>query len=175
MKYLWLGLLLGTVVAANWALATFGIIPIGFGLMAPAGVLFAGLAFTFRDMLHDAAGRWWVLGAIVLGAALSGLLEDGRQFALASGTAFLASELADFAVYSPLRRRTWIGAVALSNSVGLAVDSALFLWLAFGSLAFLPGQIIGKAYMTLLAIVILWGVRRVVLSRHTSAAMARAD
>jgi uncharacterized PurR-regulated membrane protein YhhQ (DUF165 family) len=80
--------------------------------------------------------------------------------ALASGTAFLASELADMLVYVPLRRRHWLGAVALSNTVGLVVDSALFLWLAFGSLDFLAGQVVGKAEMTVLAVGVLWLVRR---------------
>ena len=43
-------------------------------------------------------------------------------------------------------------AVAASSGVGLVVDSFVFLWLAFGSLAFLNGQIIGKAWMVLLAL-----------------------
>jgi hypothetical protein len=40
------------------------------------------------------------------------------------------------------------------------VDSVLFLSLAFGSLAFLAGQVVGKAWMTALAMVLLWAVRR---------------
>jgi hypothetical protein len=39
-----------------------------------------------------------------------------------------------------------------SNVVGLVVDSAVFLFLAFGSLRFIAGQIIAKAWMTLLAL-----------------------
>ena len=35
------------IVGANWAVATFGPVPVGFGLVAPAGVFFAGLTFTF--------------------------------------------------------------------------------------------------------------------------------
>jgi hypothetical protein len=34
------------------------------------------------------------------------------------------------------------------------------LWLAFGSLEFLPGQIVGKLWMTLLAVAALWELRR---------------
>ena len=147
-----------TIFAANWAIATFGPVPVGFGLMAPAGVYFAGLAFTLRDLTQEALGSRVVLGAIVVGAALSGAISG--ELALASGTAFLFSELADFAVYTPLRRRNWLGAVAASNAVGLVVDSALFLWLAFGSLDFLPGQVVGKASMTLLALVLLSLLRR---------------
>ena len=43
-------------------------------------------------------------------------------------------------------------AVVLSSLAGLVVNSAVFLWLAFGSLDFLLGQIVGKAWMVLLAI-----------------------
>ena len=150
---------LATIVGANWAVTTFGVVPVGFGLMAPAGVYVAGLAFTLRDLLHEAAGRWVVLGAILAGAVLS-LLVASPALAVASGVAFAFSELADLAVYEPLRRRNWLGAVAASNIVGLVVDSLLFLWLAFGSLAFLPGQIVGKAWMTLLAVVVLIPIRR---------------
>lgn len=141
-----------TVLGANWSLATFGIIPIGFGIVAPAGVMFAGIAFTLRDLLHESGGRWWVLGAIVIGAILSWFLEDAQRFAMASGIAFLSSELLDFLIYAPLRRRGWLKAVFASNIAGFTADSIIFLWLAFGSLAFVEGQLIGKAYMTLGAI-----------------------
>ena len=156
-----------TIFAANWAIVTFGPVPVGFGLTAPAGVYFAGLAFTLRDLTQEMLGKRAVLIAILVGAALSAALSfvlpgpiPPVRLALASGSAFLFSELLDFAVYTPLRRRHWLGAVASSNAVGLVADSALFLTLAFGSLAFLPGQIVGKATMTLLAIVVLAVVRR---------------
>ena len=147
-----------TIVAANWAISRFGLVPVGFGRQAPAGVWFAGLAFTFRDITQAWLGRRWTVVAIVAGAVLS--LAVAPRFALASGTAFLVSELADFAVYTPLAERRWIAAVAASNAVGLVVDSALFLWLAFGSFDLLTGQVIGKAWMTLLAVVVLLPARR---------------
>lgn len=157
-------LYIATIFGANWALQRYGIVPIGFGLMAPAGVYFAGLAFTFRDLVHDRFGVTGALAAIAIGAALSWSVAP--SFAVASGIAFLFSELADLAVYAPLRRRHWLGAVALSNTVGLVVDSALFLWLAFGSLDFIEGQIVGKAYMTILAVGVLWLWRRRVVSQR---------
>jgi uncharacterized PurR-regulated membrane protein YhhQ (DUF165 family) len=83
--------------------------------------------------------------------------------------AFLVSELADFAVYTPLHERTWVGAVVLSNTVGLLIDSWLFLTIAFGSLAFFWGQVVGKAWMTALAVALLaaWRWRgRAVLARN---------
>lgn len=156
-----LALFIGCIVAANWAIAQFGIVPVGFGLMAPAGVLFVGLTFTFRDLAQDRLGRWWVIGAVFVGALLSYLVSP--VFALASGVTFLVSEFADFLVYTPLKDRHWLAAVAASNTVGLVVDSALFLLLAFGSLDFLAGQVVAKGYMTVLAVVVL-GVARGSLS-----------
>lgn len=154
---IWLLLYVATIFGANWAITTFGLVPVGFGLYAPAGVYMVGLAFTFRDMTQEQLGKRGVLLAIAIGAALSAFVSPA--FALASGVAFLASELADFAVYTPLRKRNWLGAVAASNAVGLVLDSALFLWVAFGSIEFMAGQVLGKAYMTIAAVVLLWALR----------------
>lgn len=161
---IWLVLYIATIFAANWAIETFGLVPVGLGLMAPAGVYFVGAAFTFRDLAHEAVGRKLIVLAIVIGAGLSALVSP--TFALASAVAFLVSELADFAVYTPLRKRGWLRAVALSNAVGLVLDSILFLWLAFGSLEFLAGQVVGKTWMTVLAIGLLWAGRAVWRSRQ---------
>lgn len=159
-----------TVYGANWALARYGLVSVGFGLTAPAGVYFAGLAFGLRDALHEAAGatwRRWVLGAIGVGAVLAYVIEDGvtipgghASIAVASAIAFGLSELADVAVYQPLRERSWPAAVAVSNLIGAVADSALFLWLAFGSLDHIVGQVVGKTYMVALALPIVWGLRR---------------
>lgn len=159
MKVALIALYALTVVAANAAIALFGLVPVGFGLLAPAGVAFAGLALTLRDAVQEHAGRAWSVAAILAGALLSALLS-GPQLAVASGAAFLVSELADLAVYTPLRRRTWAGAVLASNAVGLVIDSALFLWLAFGSLEFLAGQVVGKTWVTLATVALLLVWRR---------------
>jgi queuosine precursor transporter len=160
----------GVIVAANWAVATFAPITVWPWphWQAPAGVLFAGLAFTIRDLLHHTAGRDWTLAAIGIGTAVSFTIAP-PTLALAAATAFGLSELADMVVYSPLAGRgRWLTAVVVSNTVGLAVDSALFLWLAFGSFAFLPGQIVGKLAMTVAVLPLLFLVRR-------RPALARAD
>lgn len=156
-----------TVIGANWAISHYGVVSVGFGLVAPAGVYFAGVAFGLRDALHERAGRVPVLAAIACGALLSYLVEGATHvpggvtsIALASAVAFGLSELADFAVYEPLRERSWPSAVVASNVLGAVVDSALFLWLAFGSLEFLAGQVVGKVLMVALALPIVWYARR---------------
>jgi uncharacterized PurR-regulated membrane protein YhhQ (DUF165 family) len=50
--------------------------------------------------------------------------------------------------------------VFVSSLVGLVVDSAVFLYLAFGDLSFIPGQILGKLWMLLLAVPLLHWLRR---------------
>ncbi len=97
--------------------------------------------------------------AIVVGAIASWVVGSGK-IAVASGIAFLLSELADFAVYAPLRERRWLLAVGASSLVGLIIDSALFLWIASGSLDFIWGQMVGKIWTTLLAVVLLLALRR---------------
>lgn len=148
---------IGTIFVANWAVDRYGVVPVGFGLMAPAAVYLVGLAFTLRDLVQDHLGRLAVVVAVLVGGALSAVVSP--HFAFASAVAFLVSELADFAVYTPLRDRHWLRAVALSNVVGLVLDSVLFLWLAFHSMEFLPGQIVGKLWMTALAVAVLAIVR----------------
>jgi uncharacterized PurR-regulated membrane protein YhhQ (DUF165 family) len=155
-----------TVWVANLVVEHFGVVDVGFGLQGPAAVYVVGVAFTLRDLLHRIAGPYVVMAAIVVGAALSLLIAPA--FAVASGVAFLVSELVDLLVYTPLQRRSWLGAIALSNTVGLAVDSLLFLWLAFGSLAFFWGQCVGKSWMTLIAVLLLAAARygRALLPRY---------
>jgi uncharacterized PurR-regulated membrane protein YhhQ (DUF165 family) len=156
-----------TVWLANWAVKKYGPVPVGFSLEAPAGVYFAGFAFTLRDVVHRNLGRAAVVAAILVGSGLAYFIEANASFpgghvslAVASAIAFLASEFADLTVYEPIRARGWLPAVLASNLVWIVVDSALFLWLAFGSLAFFWGQFWGKAWMTLAAILVLAAIYR---------------
>lgn len=165
MKYLAAAAFVATVYAANWALTEFGVVSF-LGLEVPAGVFFAGLGFLLRDALHELGGRAWVVAAIIAGAALSYWLGASTtipgghvEIALASGAAFLLSEFSDFAVYAPLRERSLTGAVGLSQVAGAAVDSALFLWLAFGSLALFWSQFLIKTLVVLPAVLLLAAYR----------------
>lgn len=149
-----------TVPAANWLVGHAGtvcvpngpcLIPVGFGLKAPSGVLMIGLALVLRDLIQRRLGALASVGAILIGSAISAMLAP-PALVIASASAFLLSELADLAVYTPLARRRLIAAVVASGLVGLVIDSVVFLWLAFGSLDFLGGQVVGKALMIFAAI-----------------------
>lgn len=158
------GSFLTLVVAANVLTATYGLIAVGLGLMATAGTWAAGLVLLARDWVNDTAGRWAVLACVAGGAGLSAVLA-GPQLALASGVAFAVAELADWAVYSPLRRKGWARAAIASGIVGSLVDTLIFLALAgFPIWLALPGQMLAKTTATL-AVVGLVVTGRVVL-RH---------
>src|SRR5262249_51953788 len=129
------------------------------GIMAPSGVLMAGAALVLRDLVQRRLGVEFGIGAIVAGAAISAGVAP-PALVLASAIAFLLSGFADFAGYTPLPRRRLVAAVIASSVVGLVVDSVFFLWLAFGSLEFLLGQIIGKLWMVLLAVPFVSYLRR---------------
>lgn len=164
MIWLLLATYAATVFAANWAITTFGVVYVAPGLLAPAGVFFVGLAFPLRDLIQRVKGRAWSVAAILAGAGLSYAVAP--RLALASGVTFLVSELCDFAVYTPLRRRFGL-AVLASSAAALVVDSVLFLTLAFGSLAFLPGQVVGKAEALAVVMLLMAGWRaRGILARH---------
>jgi uncharacterized PurR-regulated membrane protein YhhQ (DUF165 family) len=159
---------IGTIFMANWFIGHVGtqfdpggphVIQVWPGIYAPSGVLWVGVALVLRDMVQFFLGRRVSIGAMLIGAAASYFVAP--SLALASATAFLLSETADLAVYTPMIRRGWlVAAVFASSTVGLIVDSIVFLTLAFGSLEFLEGQIIGKLWMTAAAAFVIWLLRR---------------
>jgi uncharacterized PurR-regulated membrane protein YhhQ (DUF165 family) len=51
-------------------------------------------------------------------------------------------------------------AVALSGVVGAVIDSAVFLLIAFGSLDYIAGQVVGKVWFSLLGGAVIWWMRR---------------
>lgn len=158
--------LLGAVLAANYVTTHLGMVPVGFGLQATAGTYLAGLTFILRDTLQDAAGKITTIGIIFAAACLSFLVAD-PAIAIASAVAFGLAELADLAVYSPMRRRGYVRAAIASNVVGAVVDSIVFLALAgFPILLALPGQLAGKLIVTaaVMFAVILVRLRRAIIA-----------
>lgn len=161
MTTILVGLFLASVVAANWMIANVGtptpngphVLPVGFGLSAPSAVYVVGITLVLRDVLQRRVGWAPTAALILVGAGLTFLFAPALAFA--SAVAFLVSELVDFAVFSALQSRGLILAVAASNAVSIVVDSVVFLSIAFSSLAFIEGQIVGKAWATLAALLVL--------------------
>ena len=124
-------LFLAAIVAANLTLTHFGpsaIIPNAFFLI--------GLDLVTRDRLADFWGttRWAkMLLLIAVGGALSYWLNrDAATIAIASVVAFSCAEVGEALFYHFLRRRPWIERAPKAAVVGAAIDSVLFITIAFG-------------------------------------------
>lgn len=163
-----------TVPLANWMIGNVGtvcvpdgpcLVPVAPGLLAPSGVLAAGLAFVLRDFVQQRLGAIWAIAAIAAGAAISATIAP-PALVIASAAAFLVSELADMAVFTPLRRRGLLLAVFASSIAGIFVDTLIFLQLAFGNTDLMWGQVVGKSWMVVLALPLL----HLLQTRRTSAA-----
>jgi uncharacterized PurR-regulated membrane protein YhhQ (DUF165 family) len=122
---------LGAIVAANLIVTAHGpwITPyVAFALI--------GADLTTRDVLHErihGTARWVVIGVLIaLGGLISYLLNaDAEKIATASVIAFVAAGVVDTVVYQVLRRTDLDTRVNASNIAAAAVDSILFLYIAF--------------------------------------------
>lgn len=98
------------------------------------GALTYPIAFLVTDLtnrsLGPVAARRVIYVGFALAVVLSALLATPR-IALASGTAFLVAQLLDVFIFNRLRERAWWQAPLISSSLGSAVDTALFFFLAF--------------------------------------------
>lgn len=166
---------LGSIVAAAYAVTHIGVqydphgphvLPVWPGIEAPSGVYLVGLTLVLRDLLQRRVSKPVMFALILVGAVLAAFFSPA--VALASAVAFAISEAVDYAIFSLAEPRVGLyGAIAASNAVSIVVDSVLFLAVAFQSLQFVEGQVIGKAIATavgLLAVVVLRGGRKVAMA-----------
>ena len=118
------------------------------------------MALVLRDVVQRCLGAGWGFAAIVVGTALSALIAPAA-WCWPPALAFLLSELADFArLYAAATAPPGAGRDALAG-VGLVVDSRRLPSLAFGSLEFLAGQVVGKVWAVLVSVPLIRLLRRV--------------
>lgn len=170
----WAALYVGSIVLAAYLVTTFGAVPVGMGLYAPAGAYVIGVTMVLRDLVQDQLGPKWTYAAILLGTGLAAAVSPA--IAVASAVAFLGSETIDMLVYTPLRvRGRVVTAILASNLVGTLVDSYLFLVIAFGSLQFFTGQVWAKMISTVVAAAVVGLVHSRRRDKRPAYLRARAD
>lgn len=151
------------VVLANILSSKYGMVGVGFGLMASAGTYAAGAALGLKDAVREGLGPWGMIAVIGVGSALSYLLAD-PFIATASLAAFASSEVLDSLVYEPIRNRSKLGAVVASNTAGAVLDTYVFLSLApFGPVTFtaMEGQLVGKIlWATLVPVALIYAAKK---------------
>jgi uncharacterized PurR-regulated membrane protein YhhQ (DUF165 family) len=155
------------VLLANWLAARF-VVHVPFTpYLAPAGVFCIGGVLVLRDWLQQLAGLARTMPLVYAAGLLSWAVGDLagwtslQRVAVASVIAFTVSETVEALVFTPIRRRNLTLGVALSATVGNAVDSYVFLTLAFSSTAFFWGQFWGKNEAIAAGVLLTLGRRRV--------------
>lgn len=138
-----------SVALANYMTATFGLVAIG-PLLVTAGTFAAGFSLVARDGMHQTARKpVFAVPAAIVVAALVSAWTSTPELALASGLAFLASEMVDWAVFMPVRQRSLPAAIVVSSVVAAPVDTVLFLHIAGFPVTFTAalGQFIVKTLL----------------------------
>jgi uncharacterized PurR-regulated membrane protein YhhQ (DUF165 family) len=144
---------LGLVILANWLASAYVVgVPLT-EYQAPAGVFCIGAVLVLRDWIQQLRGLYWTMPLVYAAGLISWAVGDLagwtslEKIAIASVVAFTVSETVEAVVFTPIRNRNLSLGVALSGTIGNAIDSYLFLIIAFGSLGFFWGQFWGKSEM----------------------------
>lgn len=128
--------LMTSVVAASNYLVQFPFAHFGLGELLTWGAFTYPVAFFVNDLANrrfgPAGARLVVLSGFVLAVVLSVWLATPR-IALASGTAFLAAQMLDTAVFDRLRGDAWWRAPLISSVIGSILDTVLFFGIAFSA------------------------------------------
>jgi uncharacterized PurR-regulated membrane protein YhhQ (DUF165 family) len=121
------------------------------GLMATTGSPAIGATFVLRDFIQRRFGLGVSACAVVMGAAIAGLTVP-PSLVVASAAGVFVAGCVDMAIYTFIARKRFVAAVVTSSLISAAVDSTVFLWIAYESLALVPGQTLGKAWIILAAV-----------------------
>jgi uncharacterized PurR-regulated membrane protein YhhQ (DUF165 family) len=112
----------GVIVFANMMLLWFEPIFLA-GSAVPPAIFASGFVFVLRDFAQREIGHF-VLVAIAAAAGATYWLA-GQEVAIASASAFLIAEIADWAIYS-VTKRPMSQRVVLSSLVSVPLDTAVF-------------------------------------------------
>ena len=155
--------------ATNWMFGHVGthcpaggpcVLPVAPGLEAHSGVVVVGVALVLRNLVQRFLGIAPSFIAI-LGGALVTVVIAPPELLVATTAAVLIGELTGLAVFTRLQRRGLVAAVIASSLAGVAVDSVVFLDMAFGSLDQLPATAMGKVWGVLACLPVVYVLRRV--------------
>ncbi len=116
------------------------------------------LVFLVSDLTNRALGPQAARRVAWIGFAVAVAVSLGLapwRIALASGTAFLVSQLMDVAVFNRWRQQTWWKAPLIGSLVASTVDTGVFFFLAFAGsdmnwLMLAAGDLAMKALMAVL-------------------------
>ena len=150
---MWVALYIAAIVAVNWMFMAIAPWQTPLGDLYLANIV-VGFVFVLRDYAQRDLGH-----SVLLATAAAGVLTwfmVDQAIAIASVTAFMLSETADWAVYSWLRRPL-SQRILISSAVAVPLDTFAFQYLA--------GYLTPAAFMTevaskALGVIIVWYLLR---------------
>ena len=163
------------VAVANAATFHLPLIPVGFGLSATAGTLGVGLIALYMAWLRSFRSPTLVVAAIATAAVVSCL--TGSPIGIAWGVAYLIAEAVGALSWQPL---VVLGASRWRVVAGLGlaslVDTVVFVTLLRLTMPVtVPGQLLGKASVAILTVVLAWSVLTAWRHRHPLAPSPGGD
>jgi queuosine precursor transporter len=153
IKWIWALTYIVSVLLANIFVDYFGIVTI-LGLTFPAGVIWVGLTFSFRDFAQRHFGVWKIWLFIAIATFIT--LFMNWQVAIASVSAFLIAETIDWLIFT-ITKKDFIHRIWISNTISTPIDSIVFVVLVFGwQWDAIWGQALIKYLSSLLVIPFIW-------------------
>jgi queuosine precursor transporter len=150
---MWVAAYVAAIVLVNWLFDVLPIMETPLGAWPPASLV-VGFVLILRDMAQREVGHY-VLIAMLAAGVITYVMVD-PFIAMASVSAFLVSETADWIVYTvtkrPLRDR-----ILASSAVSSPLDSVVFL----GLIGFLsPASFILQTLSKFAGALVIWGILR---------------
>jgi queuosine precursor transporter len=159
---MWVAGYVAAIVLVNWLFAALPMVETPFGAWPPASLI-VGFVLILRDMAQREVGHY-VLIAMLAAGVITYVMVD-PFIAIASVSAFLVSETADWIVYT-LTKRPLRDRILASSAVSSPLDSVVFL----GLIGFLsPASFILQTLSKFAGALVIWGILRHRASRACGA------
>jgi len=150
---MWVAGYVAAIVLVNWLFAALPMVETPLGAWPPASLI-VGFVLILRDMAQREVGHY-VLIAMLAAGLITYVMVD-PFIAVASVSAFLVSETADWIVYS-VTRRPLRDRILASSAVSSPLDSVVFL----GLIGFLsPASFILQTLSKFAGALVIWGILR---------------
>lgn len=123
-RIFWPAVYFAAIVFSNFMMVWLPMVPI-LGIDIPPAIFVFGFVFVFRDYAQRAIGHYVLIFMAV--AAVVTYWLAGPAIAVASTTAFLVSELVDWAIFT-VTKRPFAQRILFSSLVSVPVDTGVFFY-----------------------------------------------
>jgi queuosine precursor transporter len=150
---MWVAAYVASIVLVNWLFNILPVIDTPLGVWPPASII-VGFILILRDLAQREVGHYVLIAMLAAGVITYFMVDP--FIALASVSAFLVSETADWIVYT-VTRRPLRDRILASSAVSSPLDSVVFL----GLIGFLsPASFVLQTLSKFAGALVIWGILR---------------